>query len=88
YPNPFNPTTQIRFSLPNVSTVSLVVYNILGQRIATLASGLAAAGEHVVTWNGRDQAGRAVSSGVYFYRLQATGSEGTFTNIKKMLLLK
>ena len=88
YPNPFNPTTQIRFSVPNASMVSLVVYNILGQRIATLTSGLVAAGEHLATWNGRDQAGRAVASGVYFYRLQATGSDGTFANIKKMLLLK
>jgi hypothetical protein len=79
YPNPFNPRTQISFSLPQASHVTLEIYNVLGQRVATLADGDLEAGHHTVSW---DAAGLA--SGVYFYRLTA----GQFTDRKKMLLLK
>jgi hypothetical protein len=88
YPNPFNPSTQIRFSLPVASGVHLTVYNVLGQEISTLMNGVVPAGQHVVVWDGRNNAGAPVSSGVYFYRLQANSGSATFSSVRKMLLLK
>ena len=79
YPNPFNPTTTINFSLPSGSAVELTVFNMLGQKVATLAKGFFEAGEHAVEWDASN-----VSTGVYFYRIQA----GNFVEAKKMLLLK
>ena len=79
YPNPFNPTTDIEYDLPSKVRVSLKVYDVLGQEIATLYSGQQDAGEHVVTFNGD-----RFASGVYFYRLQAGG----YTSVKKMMLIK
>ena len=79
YPNPFNPATEISFSLPSASHVKLEVFNVMGQKVATLVDGQFEAGEHVVRWDGSDAA-----SGVYFYRLQA----GDFVDTKKMMLLK
>lgn len=80
YPNPFNPTTQIDYSVPlGGANVSLVIYNVLGEKVAVLASGHEAAGVHVATFNGAK-----LASGVYFYRLHA----GSFTNVKKMMLIK
>ena len=79
YPNPFNPQTEISFSLPAACQVTLDVYNIMGQRVATLVDGQLDAGEHTVTFDGRDAA-----SGVYFYRL----STSEFTDTQKMVLLK
>ena len=84
YPNPFNPTTQIAFTLPRAQKVTLSVYNILGQRVATLVDGMVVAGTHVVTWNARDNFGIELPSGVYFYRLQAGG----YSEARKMVLLK
>ncbi len=84
YPNPFNPTTQIAFSVPTSMHVTVTIFNILGQRIATLVDGHMSAGSHVVTWNARNQNGEMMPTGVYFYRL----STPTFTAVKKMLLLK
>ncbi|MFZ1977349.1 MAG: T9SS type A sorting domain-containing protein [Bacteroidota bacterium] len=84
YPNPFNPTTQIRFNLSQMDKISLTVYNMLGQKIATLAEGEFQAGSYVVTWNGTNGHGMTVSSGVYFYRL----SGSSFVITKKMLMLK
>lgn len=83
-PNPFNPSTEISFSLPKPAEVTLVIYNVLGENVVTLAEGLRAAGTHAVMWDGRDKNGRAVASGVYFYRLDA----GEFSATRKMLLLK
>jgi parallel beta-helix repeat protein len=83
-PNPFNPTTQIRFNIPVSSPVSLVVYNVHGQRVRTLVSETLPAGEKTVEWNGRDESGRHVSTGIYFYRLVTPES----TVSKKMVLLK
>lgn len=83
-PNPFNPTTEISFSLPTAAEVTLVIYNVLGENVAMLAEGLRAAGTHSVMWDGRDKNGRAVASGVYFYRLDA----GEYSATRKMLLLK
>ena len=79
YPNPFNPETSISFGLPEGMEVKLVVYNILGQKVATLADGKYDAGVHMVKWNAAD-----VSAGVYFYHLQA----GDFNQINKCILVK
>jgi len=84
YPNPFNPETEIRFDIPRAGEVELAVFNILGQEVRRLAEGDMAAGNHRVTWDGRDDAGRAVSSGIYFYRLKT----GETSLRKKMVLLK
>ena len=84
YPNPFNPSTEIRFDLPKGSQVKLVVYDLMGRAVATLADQTMSAGAHRARWNGRDQAGTAVASGVYFYHLQADG----FIATKKMVLMK
>jgi hypothetical protein len=83
-PNPFNPATSIRFDLKERGFVSLRVYDASGRLIRVLASGERAAGRYVEAWDGRDEAGRNVASGVYFCRLEA----GTFTSAKKMLLLR
>ena len=79
YPNPFNPTTEIAFTLANQENVSLVVYNIIGQEVATLISSPMSAGSHAVKFNAAN-----LSSGIYLYRLKA----GNFVSIKKMILLK
>ncbi len=84
YPNPFNPTTTIKYQLPKATHVTITVFNILGREIATLVSGNVEAGYHSVVWNGKDNAGYNVNSGVYFYRV-ATSSNVV---VKKMLLLK
>ena len=84
-PNPFNPSTEIRFEIPGEgSAIDLAVYDIAGRRVAGLASGFVAGGSHSVVWRGRDDAGRSVGSGVYFYRLEADG----FVESRKLLLLK
>lgn len=69
-PNPFNPVTEVRFSLSTRGAVRLEVYNVSGRLVRTLARGVYDAGAHAVTWDGRDAGGAAVSSGAYFYRLQ------------------
>ena len=79
YPNPFNPTTIIEYSLPVSSKVSLIIYNLRGQEVAKLVSGEMEAGYHKVTWDASN-----LSSGIYFYRLQA----GDFVHTRKMVLLK
>lgn len=84
YPNPFNPSTQIAYRLPEDSNVRLVVFNILGQQVRTLVNGRVSAGAFSIAWDGRDEAGRQVASGVYLYRLDA----GKFKAIKRMTLLK
>lgn len=84
YPNPFNPSTKIGFDLPRSCDVSIDIYNILGQRVKTLVSGHLKAGSHLVTWDGRNEAGTQASSGVYFYRIVA----GEFVATRRMLLLK
>lgn len=85
YPNPFNPTTNIRFSLPKSSVVSLVIYNALGQKVATLIEGKEFnAGNYNYTWNGKDLNGNNLSSGIYFYQLNTKD----FSVTKKMMLLK
>ena len=84
YPNPFNPTTRIDFALPEGSEVKLVVYNMLGEVVRTLADGYYAAGTHNIEWDARDDYGNMLSGGMYIYRIQ------TEKNVvsKKMILLK
>jgi hypothetical protein len=85
YPNPFNPETEIRFALPQGAYVRLEVFNLLGQKVATLADGpQEVGGEFSVRWNGTSDAGLSLASGIYFYRLQA----GEFSDTKKMIYLK
>jgi hypothetical protein len=84
YPNPFNPTTTISFELPVASHVKLEIYNLMGQKVVTLIDGRQAEGRHEVIWNGLDQDGNGVASGVYFYRL--TNANHAVT--KKMVLLR
>ena len=77
YPNPFNPSTLIPYQLATPSPVRLEVFNILGQRVATLVDGQQGAGAYVARWDGTDAAGRAAASGVYFYRLTVDGGHWT-----------
>jgi hypothetical protein len=84
FPNPFNPTTQIAVDLPEAASTKITVWNIMGQKVATLHSGDLSAGHHVVNFDGRDQNGKQLTSGMYFYRVKA----GKYNAIKKMTLLK
>jgi hypothetical protein len=89
YPNPFNPTTSISYALPEQASVTLKIYNVLGQEVVTLAEKVQDAGRYEVVWNARNSIGQTVGSGVYFYRLEATGTSGErFIDLKKMLFLK
>ncbi len=83
-PNPFNPTTQISFALPQAGKVNLAIYNVLGQHVKNLVDDYMGAGYQTVTWDGTDFSGHQVASGVYFYRL----TTGQFTDTRKMMLLK
>lgn len=84
YPNPFNPSTTIRYQIPNQSNVNLDIYNLQGQKIRTLVAKEQKAGYYNVVWDGRNEAGQTVSSGVYLYRVQA----GSFVASHKMLMIK
>lgn len=79
YPNPFNPATTIRYQVPNASNVSLKVYNMMGQEVATLVNGMKEAGNHTITFDGTK-----LASGVYLYQINA----GSFQDVKKMILMK
>lgn len=84
YPNPFNPSTTFEYSLPVSARVSLTIFNILGREIRTLGRSEQPAGYHTILWDGLDESGSRVSSGVYFYRLAA----GPYSHTRKMVLLK
>ena len=83
YPNPFNPTTTIELSVPYQTAWSLTVYNISGQAVKVF-NGNSQAGTVTVEWDGRNEIGESVASGIYFYRFDAD----SFSNTKKMILLK
>ena len=86
YPNPFNPATTIKYALPQAADVELTVYNVLGQPVRTLVAENQSAGRYVVEWDATNDSGHSLSSGMYFYHLEAGGGE--FREVKKMLLLK
>lgn len=84
YPNPFNPTTKIEFVLSRSGQVKIEIFNILGEKVKTLMDQHLKAGRQLVEWDGKDEAGEEVASGVYFYRLQTKD----FTETKKMVLMR
>ncbi|MBN1291277.1 MAG: T9SS type A sorting domain-containing protein, partial [Candidatus Latescibacteria bacterium] len=84
YPNPFNPSTTIQFSLPESGLVDLSVYNIMGQKVRELVSDVLTPGIHSVVWNGNDDRSRPLSAGLYFTRLEMNG----LNVYKRMMLLK
>jgi len=85
FPNPFNPATTIRYGLPKAERVTLKVFNLLGEEVVTLiADESKEAGYHTAIWNGRNQTGQSVASGVYIYRLRA----GRLVMTKKMALVQ
>ncbi len=85
YPNPFNSSTQIQYNLPQLANVNLRVFDILGRVVATLVNGdLQSIGQHIVSWNGKNNAGISVATGTYVYRIEA----GEFRDEKKMVLVK
>jgi hypothetical protein len=83
YPNPFNPNTNLSFTLPNAVSYSMKIYNVAGQMVKSY-EGVGTAGLNVITWDGKDNLGNDVSSGVYFYKLSA----GSFTATNKMVMMK
>jgi hypothetical protein len=90
YPNPFNPSTTIAYALPVASTVSIRIFNIVGQEVSALVNGVMAAGRHEAVWSGKDRSGSAVASGVYIYRYEAKPLDGSspFVSMKRMVLVK
>ena len=84
YPNPFNPDTAILFSLKEATKASLTIYNMKGQKVKTLKNEYMEAGDHSIVWNGKDDNGSSVSSGIYFYKLNTN----SYSKIRKMILMK
>jgi hypothetical protein len=84
YPNPFNPETTIEYQVPQTSPVQMVVFNLLGQQVCTLVNEVREQGSYRVIWDGRDESGQPVASGVYFCHLMA----GSYHQTRKMTLLK
>jgi flagellar hook assembly protein FlgD len=89
YPNPFNPSTTIEFGIQSQSRVTLRIFNVLGQQVAELTDARYEPGIYKMHWNGKNQSGAQVSSGVYIYQLDAKTRSGEHkTFIKKMILLR
>jgi flagellar hook assembly protein FlgD len=84
YPNPFNAETNISFRLPERTKVSLVVYNVLGEKVRTLVAEEMDPGIHAVIWDGKDETGGLVASGIYFYRFETS----TYAATKKLVMLR
>jgi hypothetical protein len=84
YPNPFNPSTMVSYTIPEKAHVQIDIFNLLGQKIASLVNQEQNAGTHSVAWNSQDDHNQKVSSGVYFLKMQA----GSFSQVKKMMLMK
>ncbi len=85
YPNPFNPTTMISYSLPRHAHVEVTIYNTFGRKVKTVLTSFQEAGFYSISWNGQDEAGRNVASGLYYCRLNV---DGTLIQARKMLLLR
>ncbi|MDQ7053669.1 MAG: S8 family serine peptidase [candidate division KSB1 bacterium] len=91
YPNPFNPVTEIRYAMPMAGQVTMAVFNLAGHRGRTLVQGPKPSGNHRVLWDGRDDSGKELASGIYFYRIQVRPSQpntNPFEPVKKMTLLR
>jgi hypothetical protein len=94
FPNPFNPSTVVEFAVPQTAEIDLGVYNILGQKVTTLRSGTVTSGYYTASWNGTNEKGGDVSSGVYFIRMSATASGAAantpshFSAMRKLLLVR
>jgi flagellar hook assembly protein FlgD len=84
HPNPFNPTTEISFALSEAGQVILEVYNLRGQKVKTLVNDNLKEGYHTTVWNGKDEDGKQVSSGVYFYKMKSE----SYLQTRKMILMK
>jgi hypothetical protein len=89
YPNPFNPTTNVKFAVPAKSNVEIVVFDMLGRKVRTLVSENLSANVYSVEWNGRNDNGTALASGIYNIRMTANSELGnTFTDVRKVVLMK
>ncbi len=88
YPNPFNPSTTIRFSIEKTAFTDVAVYNVIGQKVKTLAAEVLNPGYYTTTWNGTDDNNQAVTTGVYFVRMVANGENAQFSDLRKLLLMK
>tara|TARA_Y100001956_G_scaffold52822_1_gene51480 strand:+ start:136 stop:2310 length:2175 start_codon:yes stop_codon:yes gene_type:complete len=84
YPNPFNPVTTIRYDVPDNGLVRIIIYDLMGRKIKTLVDGVSTPGRYSITWDGTDDFGKPVSSGMYFYRMKSID----FQSVKKLMLLK
>ena len=84
HPNPFNPETRISYQVPKTSLVKIEVFNLLGQRIKTLVNEEKSPGTYQINWNGMDDQGKSVVSGIYLYRMQTQ----SFNQMKRMILLR
>ena len=90
YPNPFNPETEIAFSLPDARFVKLVIYNILGQEVKVLVNDYRDGGSYQIKWDGTNNTGSRVASGIYIYRFRAEDGRKnvSFEKVRKMVFLK
>jgi hypothetical protein len=88
YPNPFNPSTTVKFAIEKTAFADVAVYNVIGQKVKTLAAEVLNPGYYTAMWNGTDENGQAVTSGVYFVRMVATGDGAEFSDLRKLLLVK
>ncbi|MBC8456045.1 T9SS type A sorting domain-containing protein, partial [bacterium] len=88
YPNPFNPSTKIVFDVSATADIDLTIYNIIGQEVRRLQNGQLDHGSYQITWDGLDNSGNMVSSGVYFYRMTWTTEEISGQETQKMVLLR
>jgi hypothetical protein len=88
YPNPFNPSTTIKFSIEKTAFTDVAVYNVIGQKVKTLAAEVLNPGYYTTTWNGTDDNNQAVTTGVYFVRMVANADNAQFSDLRKLLLMK
>jgi flagellar hook assembly protein FlgD len=88
YPNPFNPNTMIEYSLAQSGEVTLEILNMLGEKIATLRNEKQAAGNYLLSWNGKDRLGNEIASGIYFYRLTIKSKNFNHSFSRKMVKLQ
>ncbi len=88
YPNPFNPTTTIRYQVAKESKVTLTIYNLLGQKVKTLVNEKVASGDYHVVWDGSNNNGEGVGSGIYFLKMVAQSDETRFVETQKLMLMK